>query len=292
MFKTKVFKRGVVILSTITLLLASTATMAQAATLTNVTVTPSDPNPGATTTWSVSFSGGGIFDCVSVSSVAISGGAATYATSTSPAAIPVTNGTATPGTLVTVETLTGGCSGTVVDTGTSAVSLQNDTTVRLTVDGSFTFNVGARNDTTACSIGVGAVANTSATDLNLGSISGAAIRSAVNDLSVTSNAHGGWDVNARVTPMSGAYGTFTNTSGFSAANAEGTYSVVWDGSAPNNATHQYVGNTNGSYLVSTGSSPTGSTATQTCVGFQAQAGTNTPAGAYSSTVTYTAVPKY
>jgi hypothetical protein len=315
------------------------AAPASADTLTSLTVTPTDPtaNTQTTLTFAIS-SSSATANCIRVhfdDSVAFDGLPAAITLGT-----PVLTGNATPFTTteagdyvqgtnaggvtltsMTITQFTASTAGTyyahietwgnvdcstggVVDEGTVAFAITNNTEVSVTVDPSFTFSVA--NQASACNgesdyqAGAG-----TATTVALGSLPVSSGKTGGQLLTVSGNAGGGYNVYLRSTqasqPLRSAGHNWADHGGtYPAGNAreagekfgftfkDNNASGTVDDSDPAANAFIPLGNSNLAVMDAT----TGSSSGTGCVSYLAQTGAATPAGSYTATIIYTAVPVY
>jgi hypothetical protein len=196
------------------------------------------------------------------------------------------------------------CASTAADVGTLQFAIVENTVVSVTVDPAFTFTVG--NQASACNgdanyqTGAG-----SATGVALGSLTGGTSKSGGQLLQVGGNAGGGYTVYARTDQVPAlhsaghnwqqAAGTYpagaTVTGGqerfgftFDDLNASGTV----DDTEPADLNYMPMLTTNQAVMDGTSGTPTG----DGCISYVAAAATSTPAGSYTATIIYTAVPVF
>jgi hypothetical protein len=230
-------------------------------------------------------------------------GSGASATPTTISVTKVTNPTTSGAYWVKVELFSASnCTG-LVDSGQFQFAVTDNTQVTVSVDPSFGFSVG--NQSTACNsdpnyqTGAG-----SATAVALGTISGSTQRSGGQLLTVTGNAGGGYTVYVRSTAnpamtspghnWQNATGTYPTGAALDAAerfgftfddlNASGTV----DDTEPANGFYMPLTTGNQAVMDATAGSATGTG----CVSYVAQTDGTTPAGSYSATVIYTAVPVF
>lgn len=194
------------------------------------------------------------------------------------------------------------CSTSPFDATTVAFAWTGPTIVSVVVDPSFTFSVAGRatvcNGQSATNFQTGS----SGTAVNLGHVSTSAVAGGAQDLSVSTNAANGFVVYLRtsgVTPDSlrdGGSGSIADVSGTraspGAAPSAGTASFGYTSSDTSTSftsnTWAKLTNTNDSVLIGAG----GTASKSSCIGYEVAVGTTTPAGSYSTTVIYTAIPNF
>ena len=315
--------------------------VASAATLTSLTLTPANPTKSAaTTTYTfaissssaaakcvrVHFSNSTTFSgtlpgSMSFSTPVLTGNATGYTTTTSSDYVQGTHASGVTLTSLTITNVNNmnaagtlyayietwgnvDCStGGVVDSGTVATAITDNTIVSVTVDPSFTFTVG--NQSSACNGESNFVSGAgSSTGVALGNMAVSANKSGGQLLTVSGNSGGGYAVYLR--------GTFASTNlrsaGHNWVDVAGTYAspaALGAGerfgytykdnesagtvSNPASATFIALDNATTNKVMdadNTASSGTG------CVSYDAQTGSSTPAGTYQATIIYTAVPVY
>jgi hypothetical protein len=312
---------------------------ADAAALTALTLTPSNPTKATsnTLTYAISSSSGAA-QCIRVhfsssttfsgtlptgmsfATPVLTGNATGYTTTSTSDYVQGTNAAGPTLTGITITNVTNpssagslysyievfsavGCTG-LIDTGTVATAITDNTTVSVTVDPSFTFTVA--NQATACNGESNFVTGAgTATTVALGSMAVSSNKSGGQLLTVSSNAGAGYSVYVRGTQASGqlragatqwsetGVGTFPTGAaltagekfGFTFNDANATGSVVNPASGffskLDNATTNKI-------LDGSGVTPSGTG----CISFDAQTGASTPAGTYTATIIYTAVPVF
>jgi hypothetical protein len=322
--------------------------VASAATLTSLTLTPSDATKGQTSvSYTIAIaSSSAAAKCVRVhfsSSTTFSGTLPSGMTFTSPSvtanpgAVTMTasstsdyvQGTSGSGPILTSLVVTGikntttagtvyayietwgntDCStGGVLDTGTVATAITDNTIVSVTVDPSFTFTVA--NQASACNGESNFVGGAgSSTGVALGHLAVSSSATGGQLLTVSGNSGGGYAVYLRGTQAT----TNLRSTGHNWVDGGGTYAspavigagerfayTYHDNVAAGTVSNPVTTASNGAGWValdnattnsvmdadSTASSGTG------CVSYNAQTGSSTPAGLYQATIIYTAVPVY
>lgn len=186
---------------------------------------------------------------------------------------------------------------TQVETVTIQFIYTNGQLVSLTVDASFTFTVAGVASGGTVNGSTTNVATTSTT-VPFGSTTPATNGVAAQDLSITTNASNGYNVYARFTGdlqnsnadnINNHTGTYASPSLFSAAGVEAFGYTAEDVAAF--AGGLWAGMETTNRVVASSTTPATTTETNR-VGYQAGVATNTPAGNYTTTVIYTAVPTY
>lgn len=231
---------------------------------------------------------------------------ATGVTPTSIAITGVTNKTTAASVYFNVELFSDtGCTA-LVDSGVGAFAVTENTVVSVTVDPSFTFTVANKNS--ACNGEGNFVSGAgSANAVALGHIAVSSAASGAQTLTVAGNAGGGYAVYMRGTQAStnlrssgaGAHnwtdvaGTYASPAALGAGERFGyTYhdnvATGTIAAGPSSANYVALDNTNRLILDSNNTASAG----DGCVGYTAQTGTATPAGSYTATVIYTAVPVF
>jgi hypothetical protein len=193
------------------------------------------------------------------------------------------------------------CSTGAVDRAVFAFTSPRSTVVSVTVDPALLFTVAGR--ATACNSQSPTTfeAGATSTVVSLGRITEATSGGGAQDLSVQTNAGNGFTVYVRGTV---AGDDLVGSGGASIADIASTHASP--GAAPSAGTAgfgyttsdtdagfgagQFARLTNANETVLVASA--GTTSETQCVGYQAAAGTTTPAGVYSATVIYTAVPSF
>lgn len=180
-------------------------------------------------------------------------------------------------------------------------ALASDATVTVSIEPSFSFTVAGRS--TACNgqATSGFVASTTPTAASLGRLNAASTAGAAQDLTVASNAGGGFAVLLRTdgtTPnvLRSGSNSIADVSGIAtspgAAPAAGTPGFGWTSS---DTATPFTSNTWSRVTELNQVAVTANAGTMTkpaCVGYQAAVSTSTPAGVYVALVIYTAVPTF
>lgn len=315
---------------------------ANAATLTALTATPSDPTAGAvnhTLTFAISSSSAaarcirvhfddttdfaGLPGTVTIGTPVLTGNATGYTTTESGDYVQGTHATGVTLTSMTITQMNVSTAGTyyakietwgnvdcstggVVDTGTVAFAITDNTTVSVTVDPSFTFSVA--NQATACNGESNYVAGAgTATTVALGSLPVSSSKTGGQLLTVSGNSGGGYNVYVRSTQASQPLratspvyswtdhgGTYPAGTALTAGEKFGftfkdnnTAGTVDDTDPAANA-FMPLGNSNLAIMDADNTSSAGTG----CISYVAQTGAATPAGTYTATIIYTAVPVY
>lgn len=171
--------------------------------------------------------------------------------------------------------------------------------VSLTVDPTFTFTVAGVASATSVN-GATTSVTTTATTVPFGQVTTASNGIAAQDLAISTNANNGYNIYARYTgPLTNAASdTITNHSGthaaptnFSGAGTEAFGYTTEDTDLSQFQPNNWAGMETTNRAVSTRATATSGTET-TRVGYQAGIDNSTPAGTYTTTVIYTAVPTY
>jgi hypothetical protein len=197
----------------------------------------------------------------------------------------------------------GACAGAVLDTGRAAYAVTANTTVSVTVDPSFSFTVAGRGS--ACNGEADLVGGAgSATAVALGRLQLSSSASGAQDLTVSGNAGSGFSVYVRATqnnPLRSAGHQWQNGGGapgplgagerfaFTYADATASSTVVNPAANVNGGQNTYYALTSTDRQVM--GSATGSVGTG-CITYSAQTSATTPAGIYTATAIYTAVPVF
>lgn len=227
---------------------------------------------------------------------------ATYATGETPSASGnivwggVDNGTVEDtGYFGVFSTYSDAACSTLVESTTVQFIYTDGQQVSLTVDPSFTFTVAGVADSQSVN-GATTTVTTTATTVPFGQVTIGSNGIAAQDLEIGTNAQNGYNIYARYTdPLTNASsdeitnhtGTNGTPTSFSAAGTE-AFGYTTDDLF---GTNLWAGFTTTNAPVAT--SATSITGTETTrVGFQAGVDTDTPAGTYTTTVIYTAVPAY
>jgi hypothetical protein len=314
--------------------------MASAATLTSLTLTPSDPTKAATSvtyTFAIASSSaaakcirvhfgtttafGGLPGSMSFATPVLTGNATAYTTTTSGDYVQGTHATGVTLTSMTITNVVNpaasgtiyayieqwgntDCStGGVIDSGTVATAITDNTVVSVTVDPSFSFTVA--NQASACNGESNFVTGAgTSTTVALGSMAVSANKSGGQLLTVSGNSGGGYSVYLR--------GTFATTNlrsaGHNWVDGGGTYGTpaalgagerfaytykdnVAAGSVTNPSSANFIALDNATTNKVMDADNTASSGTG-CVSYDAQTGASTPAGTYTATIIYTAVPVY
>lgn len=219
-----------------------------------------------------------------------------------------------------------GCTGgNLVDTSTVAFIYVNGQTVTLTVEPSLSFSIAGASSGATCNGATSTVTTTSST-VPLGRLSGAATAVGVQDITVGTNATGGmyvysWQTQALTSVQNGSNAIDdvggTNASPVDSATGYASGTEAWgyttganDTTGVNLANDRFASDKWAAYLTtantdhvfyangipvdsSTGTGSSGNYAGgQFCVGYEAGTSSITPAGFYTTTVIYNAVPTY
>ncbi len=185
----------------------------------------------------------------------------------------------------------------------NGMTQQNNTEVRGVVDPQLTFSVTGRAG--VCNGATPSVGTTSsATAVGFGSVDQTANRTAAQDLTVSSNAGSGWSVYLRSSgqmtngghSIANIGGTNASPVGFSSPGTEGFGYTTSDlslggGTAGRffSGSSRWAALTTSNELVADESAPTSTTS---CVGYSIGVAPTTPAGTYSTVVTYSVVPRF
>lgn len=240
----------------------------------------------------------------------------TYSSGTSPASAStrtvaisgITNGsTAETGYFLRFATYQStNCTSNPIDSQTIMFIYTNGQSVSLTVDPSLSFSVAAVNSGQSVNNAATTVTTTT-TSIPFGTVSSAANAVAAQDLTVGTNASGGFTVYTRYTGTlaSGAGPTITDHTGtnaspstFPAAGTEAFGYTTEDSTLGTGTTdrftssggNKYAGFSTSNAEIAYNNAPTSSLVTR--VGFKAGVAASTEAGTYTTTVIYTATPTY
>lgn len=224
----------------------------------------------------------------------------------------VTNATAAGTKFMSVTTYstagagtTGTCGGSVVDAATvAAFAVVDGQAVTVAVDPSLTFTVGNTATGTVCN-GVTSNRATTTNAINLGRLQTISQRATgVQNLTVVTNASGGYNVYASYTGQLAGVNNgarlFANVSGTHAAPAaypaDGTeafgYTVGDTTDLTGFASSAFAALETTNRTVMTASSVPGTSGDTNCIAFQASMAGNTPADSYTTTVRYSAAPRF
>ena len=194
------------------------------------------------------------------------------------------------------------CATSPVDSAVAAFVYTDGQAVSLTVDPSLTFTVAGTSSGTACN---GATTNqaTTASTIPLGRPTGSTNRIGAQNLTVATNAGGGYTVTTRYTakPTSGTNtiadhgGTNASPSAFSAAGTEAFGYTTNDATLGTGTANRFTnGGPKWAAFTTTNAEVAYSSAAVasdvTCVGYQVGISPTTPAGTYTTTVIFTATP--
>lgn len=185
-----------------------------------------------------------------------------------------------------------------------AMTERRDADVKGVVDPTLTFTVaGASGSCNGEAQSMGA--DSTASTVNLGAVDQVAFKTAAQNLTVGSNAANGWSVFVRASaPMTSntghaiasVPGTNAIPAGFPALGSEGFGYTTSDLSLSDGTADRFFSGSArwaafaaGNEVIADENEPTSST---TCVGYRMGVSPTTPAGAYSTQITYTVVPRF
>ncbi len=186
----------------------------------------------------------------------------------------------------------GTCAGSILDGPTvAAYATEPVTVVSGTIDPSLTFTVAAHAG--ACN-GVSQTGTANATTVNLGHLVAGSTEATAQDLTVATNAANGFTLYLRGSPFASSAHTMTTVSGTNAAPSPFDAGEAF-GYTTSDTNVTGFGGPKWAALSTTNSAvmTNASVATSTkCVAFQVSTTATTPAGLYSTAITYTAVPAF
>ncbi len=214
----------------------------------------------------------------------------------------ITNPTNAGTYYVIVSTFTNADCTSPIDNGAAAFAVTDAQAVTVNVDPSFSFIVNSQPAVTSCNGVTSTVASTS-TAVAFGRVAAGNNAIGVQQLQVDSNASGGYVVYARTTGvLTAAGGTIPDfASTTPAAFPASTTAAFGYTSGDANLTTAFASGTYAGNLatvaspgaeVAKGPSGVTYTADQTCVGYRVNVAGSTKAGAYSTSLIYTAVPTF
>lgn len=248
-------------------------------------------NPGGTI---VSAPGTWTGPTVSTNTVTWTNTGATFATGSRTLTFAAANPTAAGSYFLKVQTFTNAGCTTGGDVGTGGVVITDNTVVSVVVDPTLTFSVVGRATVCNGQDNGNFQTGSSGTAVSLGRINATSTGGGAQDLTLTTNASGGFTVYTRGTQATGVAdmrsGTNVIADVASAGNpTAGTAAFGYTASdVQASNTFEPLTELNASVLAGVAGVQTDTG----CVGFEAAASTSTPAGSYSATVVYTAVPTF
>lgn len=196
------------------------------------------------------------------------------------------------------------CSSSGVDSSTTTFINTDGTAVTIGVDPTLSFSVAGTSSSTACN---GATSNvtTTASTVPFGTVTTASNKIGVQNLTVTTNASSGYTVYARYTakPTFGSNtiadhtGSNSSPTSFSAAGTAAYGYTTDDSSLGTGTANRFTSSSNVWAAFTTTNAEVAynnasASSQTTCVGQQAGISGTTPAGAYTTSVIYTATPVY
>lgn len=230
-------------------------------------------------------------------------GGMTFDTGTKNFTFTADNPTAAATIYIRVATFTNtGCT-TGGDSGSGAAVITDNTVVSVIVDPSLTFTVANKNS--SCNGETGTYVDNSggsATSLSLGRMSAGQTKASAQTLTLATNAAAGFTVTMRGTQATqnlrnGSHnwvdvaGSYASPAAFGANERFGyTMADATSGSAISFTSNNFAALTSTDRQVMSGGAAV--QAGSSCVSFQAAADSTTPAGTYTATVIYTAVPTF
>ncbi|MEX0934636.1 MAG: hypothetical protein WDZ42_02430 [Candidatus Saccharimonadales bacterium] len=181
-----------------------------------------------------------------------------------------------------------------VDTVSLNFAIVEGQQVSLTVDPTFSFTVAAVSDSESVN-GATTTATTTSTTIPFGQVEVVANGIAAQDLTINTNAQSGYNIYTRYTgQLTSGSNTIADHSGTNASptsfTSAGTESFGYT-TEDQFGSNLWAGLTTSNETVASNNSSLSSAET-TRVGFQAGIAADTPAGTYTTTVIYTAVPTY